>query len=281
MKPVLRGARSQGGPYQTPLYKRPKDLVLVGLGEFKKNWRGKRLAGRLENGRLVPYASRTEIEEGKLSGKNLELVWVDDPVDAFFLHIQGSGRVTFSDGTSMRVGYDGHNGHNYTSIGRILIEQGEISKEKMSMQAIRKWLAANPDKGQKLMRQNGSFIFFREIGDEGPIGAQGVALTPGRSLAVDKRFLPYGLPVYLYTFTDPLDQKSPISRLMVAQDTGGAIKGVIRGDVFWGFGELAAERAGKMKERGSYFALLPSHSVNRCKVCVVPEDGPGASEEKA
>ncbi|WP_419798349.1 MAG: murein transglycosylase A [Terasakiella sp.] len=272
---ALRGALTQGGVYQTPLYKRPDDLVLVGLGEFKQNWKGKRLAGRLENGQLVPYASRSEIDAGKLRGKNLELVWVDDPVDAFFLHIQGSGRVVFADGSTMRVGYDGHNGHDYTSIGRILIDRGEVSKEEMSMQAIRSWLAAYPDKGQELMRENSSFIFFRELKDDGPVGAQGVALTPGRSLAIDKRFLPLGLPIYLHTFTDPVTP-NPISRLVVAQDTGGAIKGVVRGDVFWGFGEEAAMRAGKMKETGSFFALLPANSLSRCEVCDVAQDSPNS-----
>jgi membrane-bound lytic murein transglycosylase A len=270
---ALRGSRTQGGVYQTPLYKRPDDLVLVGLGEFKQNWKGKRLAGRLQNGQLVPYASRSEIEAGKLQGKNLELVWVDNPVDAFFLHIQGSGRVVFADGSTMRVGYDGHNGHDYTSIGRILIDRGEVSKEEMSMQAIRSWLAAHPDKGRELMRENSSFIFFRELKDDGPIGAQGVALTPGRSLAIDKRFLPLGLPLYLHTFTDPI-APNPISRLVVAQDTGGAIKGVVRGDVFWGFGKEAALRAGKMKEIGSFFAFLPANSLSRCEVCEVAKDGP-------
>lgn len=270
----LRGAKSKGGAYQTPLYKRPTDLVLVGLGEFKNDWRGKRLAGKLKDGRIVPYATRAEIEAGKLRGKNLELVWVDDPVDAFFLHIQGSGRVLFNDGRTMRVGYDGHNGHDYTSIGRILIERGEVSKEDMSMQAIRKWLAANPSKGQDLMRENGSFIFFRELKDDGPIGAQGVVLTPGRSLAIDKRFMPLGIPVWLHTFTDPVNVGSPISRLLVTQDTGGAIKGVVRGDIFWGFGEKAAERAGKMKERGSVFVFLPSNSLSRCTVCEAAEDSP-------
>lgn len=267
----LRGARSKGGAYQTPLYKRPDDLVLVGLGEFKTQWRGKRLAGKLENGQLVPYASRAEIETGKLRGKNLELVWVDDPVDAFFLHIQGSGRVQFADGSTMRVGYDGHNGHDYTSIGRILIDRGEVSKEDMSMQAIREWLAAHPKQGQELMRENESFIFFRELKDDGPVGAQGVVLTPGRSLAIDKRYMPLGVPMWLYTFTDPVSS-DPISRLVVTQDTGGAIKGVVRGDVFWGFGDEAAERAGKMKEPGSYFALLPLNSVSKCQVCETAED---------
>lgn len=277
----LRGARSQGGVYQTPLYKRPDDLVLVGLGEFKSDWNGKRLAGRLENGQLVPYATRAEIEAGKLRGKNLELAWVDDPVDAFFLHIQGSGRVIFPDGSTMRVGYDGHNGHTYTSIGRILIDRGEITKEDMSMQAIRKWMAAHPNKGQELMKENSSFIFFRELKDDGPIGAQNVVLTPGRSLAVDKRYMALGLPVWLYTFTDPVSSK-PISRMLVTQDTGGAIKGVVRGDVFWGFGEMAAERAGHMKEKGSLFVLLPLNSISRCQVCTVAEDGPAdMAQEKS
>lgn len=270
----LRGARSQGGAYQTPLYKRPKDLVLVGLGQFKSQWRGKRLAGKLEDGKLVPYASRSEIETGKLRGKKLELVWVDDPVDAFFLHIQGSGRVQFADGSTMRVGYDGHNGHDYTSIGRILIDRGEVSKEEMSMQAIREWLSAHPQQGQELMRENESFIFFRELKDDGPIGAQGVALTPGRSLAIDKRYMSLGIPMWLYTFTDPISS-DPISRLVITQDTGGAIKGVVRGDVFWGFGKKAAERAGKMKEPGSYFALLPLNSLAKCQVCETADDTAG------
>lgn len=276
---ALNGAHSQGGPYQTPLYKRPDDLVLVNLGAFKPDWRGKRLAGRLTEGRLVPYASRAEIEAGKLRGKNLELVWVDDPVDAFFLHIQGSGRVQFADGSSMRVGYDGHNGHDYTSIGRILIDEGEVSKDDMSMQAIRKWMATHPDRGQKLMSANESFIFFRKLEGDGPIGAQGVALTPGRSLAIDKRFLPLGLPIYLFTFTDPLVPQKHLSRLMVTQDTGGAIKGVVRGDVFWGFGKMAAERAGLMKETGSYFALLPKNGLSRCQICEAVEDSPAEATQ--
>lgn len=263
---ALRGAHKKGGIYQTPLYKRPDDLVLIQLGDFKDEWRGKRLAGKLSEGRLRPYASRREIEQGKLRGKNLELAWVDNPVDAFFLHIQGSGRVLFADGSSMRVGYDGHNGHDYTSIGRILIDRGEVTREAMSMQAIRQWLAANPKQGQALMQENESFIFFRRLQGDGPIGAQGVPLTPGRSLAVDKRYIPYGVPLWLYAFTDPVDHK-PQARMMVAQDTGGAIKGMVRGDVFWGFGEEAALRAGQMKEKGSYFLLLPKQTIADCLVC--------------
>jgi len=263
---ALKGSYQKGGPYQVPLYKRPDDLVLIQLGAFKKEWRGKRLAGKLAKGRLSPYASRTQIEQGALAGKKLELIWVDDAVDAFFLHIQGSGRVLLEDGSDVRVGYDGHNGHDYTSIGRILIDRGEISREKMSMQAIRSWLTANPTEAQALMRENESYIFFRPLTGPGPIGAQGVALTAGRSLAVDKRYIPYGMPLWLYAFTDPVDQK-PQARMMVAQDTGGAIKGIIRGDVFWGFGEEAALRAGQMKETGSYFLMLPKATVAQCQVC--------------
>ena len=267
----LRGSKVKSAKYSTPIYKRPEELVLVNLGEFKDIWNGKRLAGRLENGKLVPYASRKEIEKGYLSGRGLELVWVDDAADAFFLHIQGSGRVSFEDGSSLRIGYDGHNGHDYTSIGRVLIDRGEVEREKMSLQAIREWMVQHPDQANALMDENASYIFFKELKGAGPIGAQGVALTPGRSLAVDRRFMSLGVPIFLYAFTDPVDHK-PIARMMVAQDTGGAIKGVIRGDIFWGFGEEARERAGKMKEEGSYFAFLPLNTLDQCQVCDKPQE---------
>ena len=251
---ALRGDWRRRGPYQIPLYKRPKDLVMVDLGRFRDTWKGKRIAGRVKGGRLLPFESRAEIEGGALAGKGLELLWVDDPVDAFFLHIQGSGRVRMADGQDVRVGYDGHNGRQYVAIGRPLVARGEIAKEAISMQSIRAWLGDNPGEAGALMASNPSFIFFRRIKGAGPIGAQGVALTPGRSLAVDKGFVPLGLPVWLDT-TDPDDR--PIRRLVVAQDTGGAIKGPVRGDLFWGHGENAAEGAGRMKQTGQYYLLLP------------------------
>jgi membrane-bound lytic murein transglycosylase A len=186
----------------------------------------------------------------------LELLWVDSAIDAFFLHIQGSGRVAMADGGVVRVGYSDTNGQPYRAIGRDLVESGEISSDRISMQTIRAWLAAHPNDAEAMMARNRSFVFFRILQGDGPIGAMGVALVPGRSLAVDRRFVPLGLPVWLDA-TDPLSPGTPLRRLMVAQDTGGAIRGPVRGDVFWGHGAKAAARAGRMKSRGRYFLLLP------------------------
>lgn len=252
----LHGSRNREGAYQTPIYAPPKDMVTANLGEFREEWKGKTLVGRLDNGRLLPFPARSEIESGALGGQDLEILWVDNPIDAFFLHIQGSGRVSMNDGQTVRLGYAGQNGHPYVAIGRELIERKAIPREKMSMQAIRAWLEENPDAAPDLMASNPSFVFFRELKKPGPIGAQGVPLTPGRSLAVDLKFIPLGVPVWLDT-TDPLTPETPLRRLVVAQDTGGAIKGPVRGDLFWGFGDEAATKAGPMKQKGGYYLLLP------------------------
>ena len=256
----LRGSRTRNGPYRVPIYRRPDDLVTVDLGLFRPEWRGQTLVGRQREGRIVPYATRSEIEAGVLAGKGLELLWVDDPVDAFFLHIQGSGRIVLDDGGEMRVGFAGRNGHPYVAIGRELIERGAIPREQMSMQAIRAWLARHPDQAPALLASNPSFIFFRVIDGEGPVGAQGVTLTAGRSLAVDPAFVPLGVPIWMDTF-DPRDPQRPLRRLVVAQDTGAAIKGAVRGDLFWGSGEVAAVAAGMMRARGRYFLLLPRRAT--------------------
>ena len=254
----LDGAREPGNGYATPLLARPDDLVMVGLGAFRDDLKGRRVAGRVVDGRLRPYPSRAEIEAGALAGRGLELVWVDDPVDAFFLHIQGSGRVALADGGELRLGYAGQNGHPYTAIGRDLIAAGALTRETVSMQSIRAWLAANPSRAQDMMDRNASYIFFRELSGDGPVGAQGVALTPGRSLAVDRKFMPLSVPVWLDTVAPAADGgERVLRRLLIAQDTGGAIRGPVRGDVFWGHGDAAAETAGRMKSRGRYFVLLP------------------------
>ena len=255
-EPLLNGSRKPGGPYTVPLYRRPPELVTVELGRFRKDLARQRIAGVVRDGRLDPFAPRARIDGGALARRGLELVWVDDAVDAFFLHIQGSGRVRLASGNDMRVGYAGANGHPYTAIGRVLIRRGELEREDVSMQSIRGWLASHPDQARALMSENASFIFFREIAGDGPIGSQGVALTPGRSLAVDPSFVPLGLPIWL-DVADPIDANARLRRLMVAQDTGGAIKGVVRGDVFWGHGEDAARRAGVMKSPGTYYLLIP------------------------
>lgn len=255
-EPELAGARLRGGRFTVPLYLRPPDLVAVDLGRFSADLAGKQIAGRVDQGRLLPYHDRAGIEGGALRNRKLELVWVDSATDKFFLQIQGSGRVVLQDGSVMRVGYAGTNGRPYTAIGRALIDRGIVEREKMSMQAIREWLAANPEEGATLMRTNESYVFFRELTGPGPIGALGVPLTPGRSLAIDRRRFPLGMPVWLDTVL-PDDDARPMRRLMVAQDTGGAIRGAVRADVFWGHGKQAAERAGRMKSPGRYWFLRP------------------------
>jgi membrane-bound lytic murein transglycosylase A len=258
-EPTLRGSRVEGGEFTVPLYLRPPELVSVELGRFRPDLKGKRIAGRVEDGALVPYHDRTAIDEGALAGRDLELVWVDDPVEAFFLEIQGSGRIQLPDGSQMRVGYAGQNGFPYSAIGRELIARGALTKEQMSMDAIRDWLRAHPDEGREVMRTNASYVFFRELQGEGPIGSLGVALTPERSLAVDPLFVPLGVPVWIDT-TLPAGAPGgprPLQRLLVAQDTGGAITGAVRGDVFWGHGEEAAQTAGSMRQPGRLWMLLP------------------------
>lgn len=255
-EPELTGARRADARFRVPIYGRPPELVTVELGQFRDALKGQRIAGRVEGGRLAPYARRDAIEAGALADRGLEIAWVDDAVDAFFLHVQGSGRIRLADGGLMRVGYAAQNGHPYVAIGRELIQRGALTRETVSMQAIRAWLAANPDEAAALMALNPSYVFFRELAGEGPIGAEGVALTPGRSLAVDRRFVPLGVPVWLDA-EHPLAAGTRLRRLMVAQDTGGAITGPVRGDVFWGAGEAAAAAAGVMKSPGQYYLLLP------------------------
>lgn len=257
----LKAAASPDAPGATPLYRVPDDLVTADLALFRADLRGEKLIGRVQDGRLVPYLTREEIDAGALDGRGLELLWASDPVDAFFLHVQGSGRVVFPDGRVTRVGFAGSNGHPFYAIGRALIAEGIVSREQASMQSIRDWLRAHPQQAAEMMQRNARYIFFREIQGEGPIGAQGVALTPGRSLAVDPALLPLGVPLWLDT-TWPATDK-PLRRLMVAQDTGSAIKGAVRGDFFWGYGEAALEQAGRMKQRGTYYLLLPQTVAER------------------
>jgi len=252
----LRGSLIQNGIYQTPLRARPDDLVMVNLGEFVPDLKGQRIAGRVNNGQLKPYEDRTMIETGKLP-KDMDkpLYWVDSAVDAFFLQVQGSGVVTLPDGQVVRVGYDGQNGHAYTAIGKELIARGALTKDSVSMQSIRDWLAANPTQAADVMRTNKSYVFFRKLETDGPIGAEGVVLTPERSLAIDSAVWPYGAPMFIDA-EHPMGDKQ-IQKLMVAQDTGGAIRGNIRGDFFWGYGEKAAVNAGPMKSKGYLWVLLP------------------------
>jgi membrane-bound lytic murein transglycosylase A len=254
-EPLLNGALEKKPPYLIPLHARPDDLVSVNLGDFKPDLKGETIVGRVTEGKLIPYFRRAEIEGGALAEQDKEIVWVDSAVDAFFLHIQGSGQVKLEDGSVLRVGYAAQNGHPYLAIGKALIERGALSRDNVSMQSIRAWLEAHPDEAPDVMNLNASYVFFQPLEGEGPLGGEGVALTPQRSLAIDRKKIPYGVPLFL-------DAEEPeggprLRRLMVAQDTGGAIRGAVRGDYFWGAGEEAARKAGLMKSKGNLYALLP------------------------
>lgn len=266
-EPSLAGSRTPDAAHRVPLLARPDDLVMVDLGRFRDSLKGERIAGRVAEGALEPYPDRAAIEAGALSDRARPLAFVADPVEAFFLHIQGSGLVTLADGGALRVGYAAQNGQPYVAIGRELIRRGALTRESVSMDSIKAWLAANPDEAAALLNSNPSYVFFRDLGSPpadpngplgGPPGAQNVPLTPGRSLAVDRKFLALGLPLWLDT-TVPLADggTEPLRRLMVAQDTGGAIRGPVRGDVFWGHGAEAGRRAGAMKQPGRYWILVP------------------------
>ncbi len=253
----LRGSRTPGGAYSIPLRAKPDDLVMVNLGEFREELKGQRIAGRVKSGQLKPYEDRAAIEDGKLpSGQDKPLVWVDSAVDAFFLQVQGSGVVTLTDGTAMQVGYDGQNGHPYYAIGKELVKRGYLQQGDVSMQSIRAWLAANPAEGKEIMRTNKSYVFFRVMDQDAAIGGEGLPLTPRRSLAVDHGLFPYGVPVFV-DIAPPRSGDAPLKQLMVAQDTGGAIRGPVRGDVFWGYGPDAEAIAGAMKSQGRAWVLLP------------------------
>lgn len=264
-EPELQGSRTQNAAYPVPLYRRPPDLVTADLADFHPDLKAETLVGRIVDGRLQPYYARADIDSGVLAGQGLELLWLADPIDAFFLQVQGSGRVALAEGGSIRVGYATSNGHPYTAIGRILVERGELTKEAATMQTVRQWLRDHPGQATALMQMNARYIFFREVPGDGPIGSLGVVLTPGRSLAIDPTLLPLGAPLWLDTTYPPgmPEAGQLLRRLMVAQDTGGAIKGAVRGDIYWGSGEAALQYAGPMKQQGRYFLLLPKAVADR------------------
>jgi membrane-bound lytic murein transglycosylase A len=244
----LNGSMFPSPHYPYPVYGRPPDLV-------ERVQDGRKLTGRVRNDRLEPYSSRAEIEAGAIAKTAPVLFWTNDLVDLHIAQIQGSARVRLPDGRRFRIGYGGNNGHPFKGLGRILIDAGLAEPGKTSMPEIRAWLHNHPRQAEGLMRQNPRFIFFRLIDGEGPVGAMGVPLTPQRSLAVDPSVVPLGAPVWLET-VDPDGQ--PINRLMAAQDIGSAIKGAVRGDFFWGAGEPALAKAGRMKSPGRYYVLIPA-----------------------
>lgn len=262
-EPLLRGSRAARGAFRTPLHRRPPDLLAVDLRAVAPATEGLRLRGRLDGTRVVPYHDRRAIETTRaLAGH--ELLWVDDPVDAFFLHVQGSGRVRLPDGETVRVAYADQNGHPYVPLGRVLVERGLLTREQATAPGIKAWLRAEPARAAELMRENPSYVFFTEerlppgadgTGAYGPRGSLGVPLTPRRSVAVDPRFLPLGSPVFVDT-PHPL-RAGRLSQAFVAQDTGGAIRGAVRADVFWGPGPEAEQAAGTMRSPGRMWLLWP------------------------
>lgn len=259
-EPEIAVATSPDGTYKIPVLGRPGDLVEVDLGDFKPDLKGERIAGRVKDGRLKPYDDRAAIAGGALAGKVPVLYWAASAVDVFFLEIQGSGQARLPDGTLRRIGYAAQNGWPYVAIGKLMVQDGLLQPGTVTLQSIKAWLLGHPAEAQGVMNRNPSYVFFRDLGEAaGPIGAQATALTPERSIAVDRRYHPLGTPIFLDTTLPAPDGAPPavFRRLMVAQDTGGAIRGPVRGDVFFGAGPQAEHLAGAMKQPGRWWLLLP------------------------
>jgi len=259
-EPLLKGSRQPTSRARFPLYGVPDDLLDIDLSELYPQLKGMRLRGKLQGRKVVPYTARRDIDNGTPALKGRELFWVEDAVDLFFLQIQGSGRIQLEDGQQIKIGYADQNGHPYISIGKKLIEMGELKASEASMQGIKNWADKNPARLPMLLGQNPSYVFFRELPNtlSAPLGALGVPLTNEYSIAIDPRTVPLGVPVFLATTQPNSDQV--LNRLMFAQDTGGAIKGAVRADFFWGFGETAAAKAGSMRQSGRMWVLFPRGS---------------------
>ncbi|ATX78821.1 membrane-bound lytic murein transglycosylase A [Mariprofundus aestuarium] len=255
-EPLLYGSREKSERYRFPVYGVPDDLLIIDLAELYPQLKGMRLRGRVEGKRVVPYHDRAAIDS-KHAPEGKEILWVDDEIGLFFLQVQGSGRIQLPDGSIVKLGYANQNGHPYNSIGKRLVEMGEMTVDQASMQSIRQWGVDHPERLKELLYSNPSYVFFREMPDslKSAVGAMGVPLTAGYSMAVDRRTIPLGMPVYLST-TWP-NSEAPLNRLMLAQDVGGAIKGTIRGDFFWGFGAEAGKNAGSMKQQGRMWVFFP------------------------
>ena len=280
-EPLLQGSRTPQGAFQTPIYKRPPDLVNL-VDETQRGTVGNAFthARKTDKG-TEPYPTRAQIEQGALKDRNLELVYVADPVEVFFLQVQGSGRVKLTDGSTIRIHYDGKNGHPYSSIGRYLIEKGLLAADKVSMGALKRWLKADPERAKHVLWQNASYVFFRELkGPEakGPLGAMNAQLTPGRSLAVDTSHYALGLPIYVNgEGMTHVDKAGGFNRLMIAQDVGSAIKGPERGDIYFGSGDAAGRLAGVTKHAGKFIVLLPKETPARREAA---QDKPGPEKAR-
>lgn len=259
-EPEIRGSRERRRGYEVPVYAKPADLVEVDLTPFADDLKGRRIRGRVDGNALVPYYDRAEIEEGALAGRGLEIAWAADPVELFFLQIQGSGRLRLPDGSVMRIGYASQNGRGYTGIGALMKERGLLGPGQTSMQGIMAYLRANPVEGRAIMRENKSWVFFQELTGPGPLGAMGLPVTGYATVATDPRFVPLGAPVFL-----SMDRQDATG-LWVAQDTGGAIKGTNRFDTFWGAGDEARAIAGGMSARGTSWVFVPRGTLSRLGV---------------
>ena len=262
-EPEVQGSRTRGGKFQVPVYRRPDDLITLAPDTERARFNDRVTGMRQTPEGRVPYYTREEIGAGALSGRGLELLYLDDEVELFFMQVQGSGRVRLADGSSVRLGFAGKNGHPYTSIGKLLVERGEGTPDKTTMAGVKAWLRADLMRGRAVMEENRSYVFFRaldgEEGRDGPLGAEGVPLTPGRSLAVDTEYHRLGLPVFVTVPGLTTQEGQPFRRLMIAEDVGSAIRGPERGDIFWGSGAAAGAIAGSTRHAARFYVLLPKH----------------------
>lgn len=259
--PLLLGSLVKTDQYAIPIYATPDNLLSIELGLFNPSWQGKHLMARVEGQKVLPYYTRKQINHGAIEHHAPVIAWTTSPIERLNLEIQGSGVVKFPNGESLYLGYAAANGAPYTPIGRVMINKGIFTRDTASMPAIRSYLKSHPQQVDLIIDQNKSFVFFKKLEEKIALGAQGIGLTPGYSLAVDPRWIPLGLPIWLST-THPDPQKpshKPLHRLMIAQDTGGAIRGVVRGDVYWGEGARAESIAGNMRNKGYYWILVPKH----------------------
>jgi membrane-bound lytic murein transglycosylase A len=286
-EPIVDGSRTQTDTYNVPVYRRPSNLFVRGFSQAAVGLPNKgQVFRKIGRRKLVPYYDRAEIEDGAIAGRGLEICWLKDQTDLLFAQIQGSARVRLQDGSTLRINYDAHNGYPYTPVGRILIDRGIIPKEQMSMQKIREWMDQNPDGAQELRRQNRSYVFFREVplsDKDEPVGAQGVPLTPGRSIAVDRSLHVYGTPFFIEGEL-PIESeqsKTPFRRLMVAQDTGSAITGPARADIYYGTGSDAGRVSGRFRHNMHFVMLVPKSLDPIARGHKMPVPDPRPSEKIA
>ncbi len=256
-EPEIAGSRTKGAGFPIPVYARPAELKEIDLGQFSEGLKGKKIRGKVEGDTFVPFADRAAIDGGALAGRGLEIAWAADAAEFFFLQVQGSGRLRAPDGTVMRIGYDGQNGRDYTGIGKLMKDRGLLAPGQSTMQGIVQWLHDHPAEGAKIMRENRSWVFFKEVTGAGPLGALGLPVTARASVAADPAYVPLGAPVLLSM------DRADATGLWIAQDTGGAIKGSNRFDTFWGAGAAAAQTAGGMAARGTAFLFLPKGALAR------------------